>query len=76
MMFVLQKSKQIIRCLHFKEHLNNVSYAPFVLLSLIRSKKLHMCMLKVIYGYYYSIDNKRINAIKQVNKKIYPLDKK
>ena len=31
MEFVLQNSKQIIRCLKFKEHLTDVKYAPFVL---------------------------------------------
>ena len=40
-----------------------------------RSNKSHMCMLKVIYSYFYSSENERNNAIKQINKKIYPLDK-
>lgn len=76
MEFVLHNSKQIIRCLKFKEHLTDVRYAPFVLLSLIRSNKLHMCMLKVIYSYFYSLENERNNAIKHINKTIYPLNKK
>jgi len=76
MEFVLQNTKQIIRCLKFKEHLTDVRYAPFVLLSLIRSKKLHMLMLRVIYSYFYSSENEKKYAINKVNKKIYPLDKK